>query len=73
MPKYIVPLTTYANCAVEVETDSEDPVEIAKLAEEQVDVSLCNHCSGGGNSGLEIGDVWDAVEYEGEIQYTRID
>lgn len=73
MPRYVVPLTTYANCAVEVETDSEDPAEITRLAEEQVYVRLCNHCSSSGNESLEVGDEWAAVEYDGEHQFTRID
>jgi hypothetical protein len=59
MATYRVPLTSWANASVEVETDETDPVEIAKLAEEQVHVSLCHRCSG--RDGLEIGDVWDAV------------
>ena len=59
MPKYTVPLTTWANIAVEVETDETDPKKIAQLAQEQAGVSLCCHCAG--NHGLEIGDEWDAV------------
>lgn len=63
MPRYSVPLQTWAGTVVYVETDSTDPEEIASLAEEQVEVgSLCHQCA----SDVDLGDVWEAVEFNGK-------
>jgi hypothetical protein len=72
-PRYTVPLTTWANCAVTVETDSTDPNVIARLAEEQAEPSLCHQCADTANDSLEIGDEWTAVESEGVSEIHRLD
>lgn len=70
MAKYMVPLTTWANTVVTVETDETDPNEIARLAEEQVDVgSLCHRCA----DDVDLGDVWEATEFKGEVQVYKED
>ena len=56
---YNVPLTTWANITVTVETDETDPEKIAELAMGQAGVSLCHQCGGSRNDGLEVGDDWD--------------
>ncbi|WP_330479876.1 hypothetical protein OG301_39385 (plasmid) [Streptomyces platensis] len=64
MPKYNVPLTSWANISVTVETDETDPEKIAELAQEQAGVSLCHQCAG--KHGLDIGDEWSLVR-DGEV------
>jgi hypothetical protein len=59
MAVYKVPLTTWANATVEVETNETDPEKIVELALDNMQASLCHQCSG--RDSLEIGDVWDAV------------
>ena len=71
--KYSVPLTTWANVTVDVETDSTDPAEIVQEAEQSNRASLCNRCSGRENSFLEIGDEWTASEHEGKPLITRME
>lgn len=61
MATYIVPLTSYANIAVTVETDETDPEKIAELAIEIAAPSLCHQCAGQRNDSLEIGDDWNVV------------
>jgi len=51
-----VPLTTWANTTVDVETDETDPAVIARLAEEQAYVSLCHQCAD-----VDLGDEWTAA------------
>jgi hypothetical protein len=63
MPKYTVPLTSWANIAVTVETDETDPEKIAELAIEQASPYLCHQCSGERNDSLEIGDDWEPVRH----------
>ena len=58
MPKYIVPLTTWANASITIETDETDLETVARMAEEKIHASLCHQCSNEGNSYLEIGDEW---------------
>lgn len=61
MAKYTVPLTTWANATVTVETDSTDPEEIAQLAWENTP-DICANCGGWGRDfSLEIGDEWESV------------
>lgn len=60
--RYRVPLTTWANTTVDVETDSTDSDEIARLAEESAYASLCHRCA----ERLEVGDGWTAVETNGD-------
>ena len=71
--KYSVPLTTWANVSVDVETDSTHPAEIVQEAERSNRVSLCNGCSGKNNSFLEIGDEWTVPEHEGVPLITRME
>lgn len=59
MAKYIVPLTSWANIAVTVETGETDPEKIAELAIEAASPTLCHQCSDSRNDSLEIGDQWD--------------
>jgi hypothetical protein len=73
MPKYVVPVTTWANASVTVETDETDPVVIARLAESAVHASLCHKCNGSDNTYLEIGDEWTAAEHDGVPVVTRED
>ncbi|MET9385288.1 hypothetical protein ABZY09_30510 [Streptomyces sp. NPDC002928] len=61
MPKYAVPLTSWANISVTVVTDETDPEKIASLAAEAASPSLCHQCAGGGNDSLDVGDEWDPV------------
>jgi hypothetical protein len=63
MAKYVVPLTTWADVVVTVETDETDPEKIAVLAMEQ-----------GPERGDEvnIGDVWAVVRNEdGSPEFTK--
>ena len=70
MAKYSVPLTTWANTAVYVETDSTDLEEIARLAEEQVNVGgLCHQCA----SDVDLGDVWEVAMYNGKPEVYKED
>lgn len=62
MAVYRVPLTTWANTTVDVETDSTDADEIARVAEESAYVSLCHQCA----THLDVGDEWNAVETDGD-------
>jgi hypothetical protein len=71
MATYRVPLTSWANAAVEVETEETDPEKIAELAMEQHSVSLCHQCAG--RDGLEIGDVWDPVLNDGKPEVYKLD
>ncbi|MGN6128502.1 MAG: hypothetical protein ACTHON_18240 [Humibacter sp.] len=66
MPKYRVPMTTWANATVDVETDETDPEKIFELATEGAP-SICAQCSGWGRKhSLEIGDDWEpATDEEG--------
>lgn len=66
MAKYTVPLTSWANIAVTVETDETDPEKIAELAMEQASPYLCHQCSGDRNDSLEIGDDWEPVRAEAD-------
>jgi hypothetical protein len=60
MPKYRVPMTTYANASVLVETDETDPEKIFEEALSQGGPSICAQCSGWGRThSLEIGDDWE--------------
>jgi hypothetical protein len=62
MPKYRVPLTTYASATVTVETDETDPEKIAELALAQGVPGICAQCGGWGRDhSLEIGDEWEPV------------
>lgn len=62
MPKYRVPMTTYANATIVVETDKTDPEEIFEEALAQGGPGVCAQCSGWGQSySLEIGDDWEPV------------
>lgn len=58
MPKYTVPLTSWANISVTVETDETDPEKIVELALEEAGVSLCHQCAGHTNNSLDVGDEW---------------
>lgn len=69
MPRYTVPLTTWANTAVTVETDETDPEVIVALAESEVYVSLCHQCA----SHADIGDEWQAVMHEGKPEVYKED
>lgn len=60
--RYRVPLTTWANTTVDVETDSTDADEISRLAEENAYVSLCHQCA----DKVDVGDEWNAVETNGD-------
>lgn len=69
MAVYRVPLTTWANTTVDVETDSTDADEIARMAEESArmpeesaHVSLCHQCA----NHLDVGDEWNAVKTDGD-------
>lgn len=73
MARYNVPLTTWANATVTVETDETDPEKIAQLAQEQVAVSLCHQCADSRNDGLDIGDEWSAVLTEGKPEICQVD
>lgn len=64
MTTYHVPLTTWANISVTVETDETDPEAIAELAMEQASPYLCHQCAGSRNNSLEIGDEWETVRGE---------
>lgn len=63
MAKYRIPMTTYVNTSVEVETDETDPEKIVEAAYEQANFpSICAQCSGWGNDQeLELGDDWSPV------------
>jgi hypothetical protein len=69
MPKYSVPLTTWVNTAVYVETEETDPEVIVGLAQEQVYVSLCHQCA----SKVDLGDDWSSVEYDGKPEVYKED
>lgn len=76
MERYTVPLTTWANVAVDVEVpDGATPEQIVEAAQENVNAALCHQCSSRYNSSLEIGDVFDPVKAldgePGEYVYTR--
>lgn len=72
MTRYTVPLTTWANIAVTVETDETDPEKIAGLAMEAASPSLCHQCSDSRNDSLEIGGEWEPVRGEnGELCMTK--
>lgn len=68
MAVYRVPLTTWANTTVDVTTDSENPEEIVRLAEQQVFVQVCSNCA----SDVDLGDGWTAAEFEGETPFTKL-
>lgn len=70
MATYKVPLTTWANAVVEVETDETDPEKIAELALEGIQASLCHQCSS--RDGLEIGDVWDPLRDNGKPEVYKV-
>lgn len=63
MAKYRIPMTTYANTSIEVETDETDPEKIIQAAYEQAEFpTICAQCSGWGrDTELEIGDDWETV------------
>lgn len=71
MATYHVPLTTWADATVTVETDETDPEKIVDLAMEQVSVSLCHHCSG--NDGLTLGDTWEPVQNDGKPEVYKVE
>jgi len=75
MPRYTVPLMTWANIAVDVDAPEDaTPEQIAELAIEQHEgTSLCHQCAGTRNNGLEIGDEWEPVLHDGVPEVTRID
>lgn len=75
MPKYRVPLTTWADIAVDVDVpdDVTDPNAIAELAMEQVNVSLCHQCAGSRNDSLTLGDEYSAVLTDGVAEITSLD
>lgn len=72
MTRYTVPLTSWANIAVTVETDETDPEKIAELAGMKASPHLCHQCGGSRNDSLEIGDEWEPVRGEnGELYMTK--
>ncbi|WP_217231396.1 hypothetical protein [Streptomyces anulatus] len=69
MTAYTVPLTTYADTAVRVESTLTDLVAIAELALEAVDIgSLCHQCA----SDVELGDDWECLAVDGQPNVTRL-
>jgi hypothetical protein len=63
MPKYRVPLTTYASASILVETDETDPEKILEEALGEGVPGICAQCSGWGrNHSLEVGDEWEPVQ-----------
>lgn len=61
MAKYTVPLTSWANATVTVETDETDPEKIVELAYDDTP-GICAQCGGWGRTfSLEIGDEWETV------------
>lgn len=68
MTTYTVPLTTYVDTAVRVETDPSDPDVIVELALELVDIgSLCHQCGD-----VELGDDWECVDTGDGPNVTRL-
>lgn len=68
MPAYTVPLTTYVDTLVPIETDLTDPDAVAELALELVDVgSLCQQCGA-----VELGDDWKCIAVDGKPNLTRL-
>ncbi|MFF4933162.1 hypothetical protein ACFY2H_30380 [Streptomyces griseofuscus] len=68
MTAYTVPLTTYADTVVRVETDLTDLDAVVELALGLVDVgSLCNYCGD-----IELGDEWECVTVGGEPNLTSL-
>lgn len=53
MPRYVVPFVQTAATYIEVEADSKD--EAVELAWQEVDASLCHHCS----RRVELSGDWD--------------
>ncbi|MFF8992598.1 hypothetical protein ACF09H_22210 [Streptomyces sp. NPDC014983] len=69
MTAYTVPLTTYADTVVRVESELTDLVAIAELALEAVDIgSLCHQCA----SDVELGDDWECLEVDGQPNVSRL-
>ncbi|WP_432158581.1 hypothetical protein [Streptomyces sp. bgisy153] len=69
MTAYTVPLTTYVDTLVRVETDLTDLDAIAARALELVDVgSLCHQCA----SDVELGDDWECITVDGKPNLTRL-
>jgi hypothetical protein len=77
MARYTVPLTSWANIAVDVEvSDDATPEDIVNAAIEAASPSLCHQCNSSRNDSLEIGDDWEPVtKYDGQpgYEYTRLD
>ncbi|MFI6117444.1 hypothetical protein [Kitasatospora sp. NPDC051164] len=79
MPRYSVPLTTYASTSVEIDApDDATPEQIAELALEHVAYeggpTLCHHCTNSRNGGgLELGDEWEPVLDNGQPVVTALD
>jgi hypothetical protein len=69
MAKYSVPLTTWANTAVTVETDETDPEIIAEIAESEVYTGLCHQCA----SKVDLGDDWSSVTHDGKPEVYKED
>lgn len=70
MAKYAVPLQTHASTVVYVETEFTDPDEIARLAEESVNIrNLCHQCA----SDVDLGDEWSAVVFDGKPEVYKED
>jgi hypothetical protein len=65
MARITVPLMTWANIAVTIDTDETDPEKIAELASENVKAYLCTQCADSGNDSLELGDDWQPVRTDG--------
>lgn len=72
MAKYSVPLNSYANISVDVETDETDPEKIAELAQEKTRVSVCHQCAGSSNNSLEIGDEWSPTLQDGKPEVYKV-
>lgn len=69
MARYSVPLTSYANTAVYVDTDETDPELIAEMAQEQANTGLCNQCA----SKVDLGDDWTPVLWNGKPEVYKED
>lgn len=73
MPKYSVPMTSWASITVEVETDETDPQKIAELAQEEASISLCHQCADSRNNSLDIGDEWEPVLVDGKPEVYQLE
>lgn len=62
MAKYSVPLTSWANTAITVETDETDLDAIVEIAQTEVYRSLCHQCA----SHVDLGDDWSPVIVDGK-------